>query len=606
MTFTEAAVEVLRLAGKPLHYKKITELAIEKNLLSHVGKTPETTMSARLTTMVRKDRGDAPILKVKPGVFALREFADSHEVADGSDEHVDDDTIELTETVDDVEETETVTKVAAAAAPPAKETNERSLPGTDIFPEEDDDDELIFSNMDDDESPRRNKRRRGGRRRRERENGEREDAPRNEGARNDGPRNESRAETRNDSPRNDAHRNHQQRPRRSQNDAPVQVQGDWNKKPAKDESLGDALVDAIEQVLEQRGRSTRTYEQIAVSLVDAGRLSGEPSTLAPTGGRRDSRIGHARAQSQDKMQRFREVRGGVRLRAWDQPREAFRAQKEAERAAERQRKETALTFLSIINQMPAAAFVELLATWLNACEVRSIRGVAADVGDFNLAGNLNRGPESIPLAIAVFGAQRAVNRDHILELRGGLHHFGNAVQGWILAFGNVRDDARTEAKSRGALPISIFDAEVIVKSMRESGIGIKESHIPLSVIDLELLETLSPNAGDLIVENEPSKSGGANEPESRSAQNRRRRSRRRSRGGRNNNRVDGADGDATDDNAQIAETQEANDDNEPESFDAENDRESNFDSDRESKYESIEESDNADESHSFADDETDA
>ncbi|MGB5414745.1 MAG: winged helix-turn-helix domain-containing protein, partial [Polyangiales bacterium] len=74
MTFTEAAVEVLRSAGKPLHYKKITEIAIEKNLLSHVGKTPETTMSSRLATMVKKDRGDAPILKVKPGVFALREF----------------------------------------------------------------------------------------------------------------------------------------------------------------------------------------------------------------------------------------------------------------------------------------------------------------------------------------------------------------------------------------------------------------------------------------------------------------------------------------------------------------------------------------------------
>ncbi|MDH3727510.1 MAG: winged helix-turn-helix domain-containing protein, partial [Myxococcales bacterium] len=53
MTFTEAAVEVLRLTGKPLHYKKITEIAIERNLLSHVGKTPETTMSSRLATMVK-------------------------------------------------------------------------------------------------------------------------------------------------------------------------------------------------------------------------------------------------------------------------------------------------------------------------------------------------------------------------------------------------------------------------------------------------------------------------------------------------------------------------------------------------------------------------
>ena len=51
MTFTEAAVEILRLAGRPLHYKKITELAIERNLLSHVGKAPELTMSSRLATI---------------------------------------------------------------------------------------------------------------------------------------------------------------------------------------------------------------------------------------------------------------------------------------------------------------------------------------------------------------------------------------------------------------------------------------------------------------------------------------------------------------------------------------------------------------------------
>lgn len=47
MTFTEAAAEVLRLVGRPLHYKEITDIAIEKNLLSHVGKSPEVTMGDR-------------------------------------------------------------------------------------------------------------------------------------------------------------------------------------------------------------------------------------------------------------------------------------------------------------------------------------------------------------------------------------------------------------------------------------------------------------------------------------------------------------------------------------------------------------------------------
>jgi hypothetical protein len=74
MTFIEAAAEVLRQAGKPLHYKEITELAIAQNLLSHVGKTPEVTMSHRLTSAVKKDDKEVPIVKVKPGIFALREW----------------------------------------------------------------------------------------------------------------------------------------------------------------------------------------------------------------------------------------------------------------------------------------------------------------------------------------------------------------------------------------------------------------------------------------------------------------------------------------------------------------------------------------------------
>src|SRR3954453_7959802 len=74
MTFTEAAEAVLRKVGKPLHYKKITQLAIEQNLLSHVGKTPEVTMSTRLATLAKKDRGEGAIVRVKPGIFGLRDW----------------------------------------------------------------------------------------------------------------------------------------------------------------------------------------------------------------------------------------------------------------------------------------------------------------------------------------------------------------------------------------------------------------------------------------------------------------------------------------------------------------------------------------------------
>jgi hypothetical protein len=155
MTFTEAAVEVLRLVGKPLHYKKITEVAIERNLLSHVGKTPEVTMSSRLATMVKRDRGEAPIIKVKPGVFGLRGFSEE-QLADLSG-----DVDELPEA--EVSDIENAKPEEAEAAPESAEGAEvvearpsivvprKPLPGADVFPEEDDDDEPILGGDDDDD-----------------------------------------------------------------------------------------------------------------------------------------------------------------------------------------------------------------------------------------------------------------------------------------------------------------------------------------------------------------------------------------------------------------------------------------------------------------------
>ncbi|MGB5222266.1 MAG: winged helix-turn-helix domain-containing protein, partial [Polyangiales bacterium] len=164
MTFTEAAVEVLRSVGKPLHYKKITEIAIERNLLSHVGKTPETTMSSRLATMVKKDRGDAPIIKVKPGVFALRDSAEEPEEEDTTAES---DAPEVAEAGEQALEVADDTPAEEAEEEPSIAAQD--LPGADVFPEEDDDDELILANLDDDSRDARRPRKRRPRRRRERD-----------------------------------------------------------------------------------------------------------------------------------------------------------------------------------------------------------------------------------------------------------------------------------------------------------------------------------------------------------------------------------------------------------------------------------------------------
>src|SRR5262249_34699631 len=73
MTFLEAALEILRREGRPLHYKELTERALGKKLLTFVGRTPEVTMQTQLTAAVKKAPGN-PFVRVKPGVFGLLRY----------------------------------------------------------------------------------------------------------------------------------------------------------------------------------------------------------------------------------------------------------------------------------------------------------------------------------------------------------------------------------------------------------------------------------------------------------------------------------------------------------------------------------------------------
>src|SRR5262245_54554099 len=175
MTFTEAAAQVLRLVGKPLHYKEITDVAIEKNLLSHVGKSPEVTMGARLAALVKKQDKENPLVRIKPGVFALREW-DQETIDKGLADRtpaleiaknvtIDLSALPQSEKSDDDEEASLENAAAPAdeeGEPPARTDDEERArlelraSATEIFEAEDDDDVPIFAKPeeedDDDEN----------------------------------------------------------------------------------------------------------------------------------------------------------------------------------------------------------------------------------------------------------------------------------------------------------------------------------------------------------------------------------------------------------------------------------------------------------------------
>jgi restriction system protein len=70
----DAAVEILKEAGKPLHAKEISERIIKAGLWKSNGKTPDATVSARLYLDIKKNRDQSVFVKVAPQTFSLRDI----------------------------------------------------------------------------------------------------------------------------------------------------------------------------------------------------------------------------------------------------------------------------------------------------------------------------------------------------------------------------------------------------------------------------------------------------------------------------------------------------------------------------------------------------
>jgi hypothetical protein len=71
-TFLQAAKAVLEETKQPMHFKKITEVALQKGYLRTTGKTPEWTMGARLSVDVKRRGAESDFLRVGNGRYGLR------------------------------------------------------------------------------------------------------------------------------------------------------------------------------------------------------------------------------------------------------------------------------------------------------------------------------------------------------------------------------------------------------------------------------------------------------------------------------------------------------------------------------------------------------
>ncbi|MBN1599041.1 MAG: winged helix-turn-helix domain-containing protein [Bacteroidales bacterium] len=69
--FKNAAIEILKEAGEPLHYKEITKRALEKGILESEGKTPDASMNAQITTEIASLGEASTFIRIAPAIFGI-------------------------------------------------------------------------------------------------------------------------------------------------------------------------------------------------------------------------------------------------------------------------------------------------------------------------------------------------------------------------------------------------------------------------------------------------------------------------------------------------------------------------------------------------------
>jgi hypothetical protein len=540
MTFIEAAAEVLRQAGKPLHYKEITELAIARNLLSHVGKTPEVTMSHRLTAAIKKDDKEVPITKIRPGVFALREWeekkgkrgAAAHAEAPANDDDgaaADESGVEV-----NALEIEAALRGAEAKSRASQDDDESSsdgdretpvsgeealradlaASGAELFDDEDDDDQPILAPLSQAGAPAAAQGE-GGRRRRRRRRRGRGGAGQNDvagGTAGSAPAERSsqgRIEGGPSSPAGTAGsmdeggvegREGGTSPRpvvrdRQQIMAIGQPTGIDVPLGEGEELAGRDLADAAALVLAtfDRNSGPAPIRAVAEGLARRGRLPGDP-VLAIAQAGASMRADNLRRSANGQRPRFRFGSGGrVALTDWTLNGDLPRLEQEVAAVIDRYREASRRALLRRLQELPGHALIELAllaVERVGMTNLKAIRRSGSPGGEAHFSALHKTGGDTIPTAIVIRKDGREIGRERVTDLRGALHHYGPASTGWLITTGQVLSGAREEAAAQGAPPVTLYDGIAFCKLLEDIDVGVVKTRFAVAIPDLELLETL--------------------------------------------------------------------------------------------------------------------
>jgi len=510
MTFTEAAALVLRLVGKPLHYKEITDVAIERSLLSHVGKSPEVTMGSRLSAQVKKAGKDNTIKRVKPGVFALSDWdektieegladrtpalerlkkAEAEAEASGINERPEPESEEEATTEPEaVEAAEPAEAPMAAhqeldddALPPDEDEQHRaelSAGATEMFESEDDDDQPIFGSQE--------------------EESQSSQSDSGDGERGDGKRRRRRRRGR-------GRRDEENSGDDGGDDLPTYTVSDaepedlpQSPEPSQDFDISDApattsLVGSLEAVLAKydRAKGPVSVGNIADAMRRKVRGDSSINGAAVLAIATADNLAHERAGG---IAKFRVNGNKIALTAWSLDRKAVDRQRALARAADHVRESAVRSVADQLKSMPQRAIGELVLVLLGRMGVSGVEAVrrqGAHGSEMHLSGIVTAGGAlRIPTAILVRRDGKDIGRERVTELRGAMHHYGPASSGWVISTGQILSGAREEAQSPGGSPVTLTGRMELAELCVAHGVGVRIHRVEVPVLDVELFENL--------------------------------------------------------------------------------------------------------------------
>lgn len=492
MTFYEAAIEVLRGEGRPLHYKKITANAIKQNLLSHVGRTPDATMEARLTQELQRPEDDRLILQVRPGVYAIKDGVDSEDARQTiqlNKKELPDRTSDLPtqEAVHTDDEIEAPVRNSDGALLPAG-----AVPRAESDSNSDADQpsgrQRSRSRSRDDKNDNRGARSNSGRSGGQRRSDDNSTDDDNRSSRSNGGRSGGRGRGGdNDKADNSGQRNRNgQRNRRDQSDdqgqersrrsAPGKPQPPRND---RDETVPENLTAHVEAILTERGSlRTRDIEKALRDSPYSDIVSLSSDTI-----RNALRRANARRGSEGKPPVFAEAGGDswTLAAATDSGLAAsYERLDEWQEEHERLLRDRLVGLVTGMNEAQLRVTLALVMERAGYTHIEDHDPVGDESINFTAAST--RGFSSERVVVRLLKPRASADSQAVAALRGGLHSY-RAERGILVALGGFDEAAVKQADVANVAPVDLVDAHEMARLMFETEVGVRKYHVVTACLD---------------------------------------------------------------------------------------------------------------------------